>query len=179
MSSLPLFYLVLAKQEKPLPAFLLFYLSPVKCSGAVDFISLANAGANRSISAKYDPSSGLFPPRAKFMSPLPSPARKITTFSAGVVQVGLRAPLVVRCMHILDLPQSCRDPNMAEIHSFNILPDQGSDSIANMPSKRQATVQEFGFASVKRVRPTPSAKGASPNDDRDATKSFQSDKAKQ
>jgi hypothetical protein len=61
---------------------------------------------------------------------------------------------------------------MTGIHSFNILLDQGSDSIANVHSKRQATLQEFGFASVKRVRPTPSAKGAFPNDDREATKSF-------
>ena len=37
------------------------------------------------------------------MSPLPTPARKITTFSAGVMQVGERAPRVVRGMHVLDL----------------------------------------------------------------------------
>jgi len=116
------------------------------------------------------------------MSPLPTPARKITTFSAGVVQVGQRAPRVVRCMHILDLSHTqtalsrralSRDPNMTDTHSFNILLDQGSDSIANMHSKRQATLQEFGFLNVKRVRPTSSVKSVSPNDDGEAkTKSF-------
>lgn len=105
------------------------------------------------------------------MSPLPRTERKITTFSAGVVQVGARAPRVVRCMHILDLSQSRRDPNIADIHSFNSLLDQGSDSIANVHSKRQATLQDFGFANVKRVRPTSSVKSELPNDNREATKS--------
>ena len=107
------------------------------------------------------------------MSPLPRTERKITTFSAGVVQVGARAPRVVRCMHILDLSQSRRDPNIADIHSFNNFLDQGSeaDSIANVHSKRQATLQDFGFANVKRVRPTSSVKSELPNDNREATKS--------
>ena len=94
-----------------------------------------------------------------------APARKITTFSAGMTLAGARAPRVTRCMHIMDrspaLTAISRPPlsreAIADIDSFarfNIFLDQGSDSNANLRSKRQATKQDFVLCSVKKLRPS-------------------------
>lgn len=96
-----------------------------------------------------------------------SPARKITTFSAGMARAGARAPRVKRCACICARPPAqrarsgpplSRDP-VADILGLSfagliVFLGQGSGSNANLHSKRQATLQEFGFASVKKVLPS-------------------------
>ena len=88
------------------------------------------------------------------------PARKITTFSAGMAHASARAPRVTRCMHIMDrspalaassIPPLSRQDSFAR---FIIFLDQGSDSNANLRSKRQATMQDPGLCSVKKIRPS-------------------------
>lgn len=96
-----------------------------------------------------------------------SPARKITTFSAGIARAGARAPRVQRCRRIFARPPAqrarsgpplSRDP-VADILGLSfagliVFLDQGSGSNANLHSKRQATLQEFGFDSVKKFLPS-------------------------
>jgi hypothetical protein len=97
-----------------------------------------------------------------------SPARKITTFSAGMARAGARAPRVKRCMHIFARPPAqrarsgpplSRDP-VADILGLSfaglikMFLHHGSGSNANVHSKRQATLQEFGFGSVRKVLPS-------------------------
>jgi hypothetical protein len=96
-----------------------------------------------------------------------SPARKITTFSAGIALAGARAPRVKRCMRIFARPPAqrarsglplSRDP-VADILGLSyagliLFLDQGSGSKANLHTKRQATLQEFGFGNVKKVLPS-------------------------
>ena len=100
-------------------------------------------------------------------SEMKSPARKITTFSAGMARAGARAPRVKRCMHIFARPPAqrarsgpplSRDP-VADILGLSfagliMFLHHGSGSNANVHSKRQATLQEFGFGSVRKVLPS-------------------------
>jgi len=111
------------------------------------------------------------------------PARKITLFSSRMVRVGERAPRVTRridysvdqtshsrppeqegpgegcagmttqegCMGV---PTLSGDPSAHSFAGLNLLLHQGSDSSGNLRNKRQATLNEVGFASAKKVRPS-------------------------
>ena len=95
-----------------------------------------------------------------FAGHLQLPARKITTFSAGMAHAGARAPRVTRSMHIMDrspaLTASSRPPlsRQDSFARFIIFLGQGSDSNVNLRSKRQATMQDPGLCSVKKLRPS-------------------------
>ena len=45
------------------------------------------------------------------------------------------------------------DPSVYSFAGLNLFLHQGSDSSGNLRNKRQATLNELGFASAKKVRP--------------------------
>ena len=98
------------------------------------------------------------------------PARQITLFSSRTVRVGERAPRVTRCINYsVDQTSHSRppeqegcmgvatlsgDPSVYSFEGLNLFLQQGSDTSENLRTKRQATLNEVGFASAKKVRPS-------------------------
>ena len=46
------------------------------------------------------------------------------------------------------------DPSVYSFEGLNLFLQQGSDTSENLRNKRQATLNEVGFASAKKVRPS-------------------------
>jgi hypothetical protein len=104
------------------------------------------------------------------MNTPPHTARPITVFAARMVRVGERAPRVTRrkdygedqtshsrppeqedCMGVTTHSE---DPSVDSFAGLNLSLHQDSDSSGNLRDKRQATLNEVGFASAKKVRPS-------------------------